>query len=204
MKGKLSWLARRRDGFALGMAVGIAALGWGGTLASWPPLIVVHEPGFELALLLKVTQQRGHIGYLAVSETTVFALNVLVWTAVFLVGGGISKAIKKAWSRSWLTCAFLVSTAISAVSELTNYDNYWLPWLPTLSRPGWSIAPTLAPITSFLIDLRTPLTLFSYPDRLITTTLALAINIGIWTVVIFVGFHAANWIGRRSAGHVAA
>ena len=96
----------------------------------------LHEPGFELALFLKATRQRGGIGYLASNEFVVFALNILVWMALLLIGSQLLKGIAHAWRRSRLLWAFLIAIAVSVVGELTTYDNYWLPGLPYLSRPG--------------------------------------------------------------------
>ncbi len=204
MRVALGKLADRRDGIVSCVSIGIAALGWLGTRAEWPPLMLVHEPGFELALFLKISRQRLGFRNLAVNELVVFALNVLVWMAILLIGGWLLRAITRAWRRSWLWWAFLVSIAVSAVGEITTYDNYWLPGLPNLSRPGWIVAPRLVPITSFVIDFRTPLGLFAYPDRLITTGLALVINLLFWTVVLYLAALAFAAVQRRSAGNATA
>jgi hypothetical protein len=204
MKPSFGWLVGRDDSRVFIVAVVIASLGWLGTRVGWPPSMLLHEPGFELALFLQVTRQRGGIGYLAVNEVVVFAFNVLVWMAVLLVGGLLVRGIARAWRRSWLLWAFLIAVGVSVVGELTTYDNYWLPGLPNLSRPGWLIAPRLVPMTSFVIDSRTPLGLFAYPDRLATTSLAFAINLIFWTAVLYLVALVATVFLKRGASHVAA
>ncbi len=159
----------------------------------------LHEPGFELALFLKATRQRGGIGYLASNEFVVFALNILVWMALLLIGSHLLKGIAHAWRRSRLLWAFLIAIAVSVVGELTTYDNYWLPGLPYLSRPGWSIAPRVAPITSFVMDLRTPLDLLAYPDLLLTISIALVVNIVFWTLALYTAARTLTSLLRRSA-----
>jgi hypothetical protein len=100
--------------------------------------------------------------------------------------------------------AFLIAVAVSVVGEVTTYDNYWLPGLPNLARPGWLIAPRLVPITSFVIDFRTPLGLFAYPDRLATTSLAFAINLIFWTAVLYFVALVTTVFLKRGASHAAA
>ena len=204
MKPSFGWLAGRDDSRAFLVAVVIAILGWMGTRAGWPASMLLHEPGFELALFLQVTHQRGGIGYLAANELVVFAFNVLVWMALLLAGGLLMRGIARAWRRSWLSWAFRIAVAVSVVGEVTTYDNYWLPGLPNLSRPGWLVAPRLAPITSFVIDFRTPLGLFAYPDRLVTTSVAFVVNLIFWTAVLYLVALVATAFLKRGASHVAA
>jgi len=194
MNRQFGWLVGRREAIALGVAGIISALGWLGTTVRWPLLLLAHEPGLELALFLNLAQQE--IGFLTSNEPVVFALNLLVWTGVLLVAGRFGRSLSTAWKRSLISWSFLLALGISALGELTSYDNYWVPLLPTLANPGWAIATLLVPIRSFVIDMRTPLGLFFYPDRLITTALAFVINAAFWTTVLYVATLGAGWFQR--------
>jgi len=183
-------IASRRDAISATIGGVFALIGWASSPLVWryqqfAPLRVFHQPGFELVVFLrfKYLPLREAV---AAPESVVAAMNFLVWTAVTF--GVISwwGAISSAWRASSLRWAVSLAAGITLVAELNTYDNFAvLPGAFWLVSPGWFLATRIAPITSFVIDFRTPLGLFDYPDRLLTTTLAVIGSVLIWSVVLF-------------------
>ena len=183
-------IASRRDAISAVIGAVFALIAWVSSPLVWryqqfAPLQVFHQPGLELVVFLrfKYLPLREAV---AAPEIIVAAMNFPVWTAVAVGLMSWWGATSRAWRASSLRWAVLVAAGITAVAELNTYDNFAaLPGAFWLVSPGWFMATRVAPITSFVIDFRSPLGLFDYPDRLLTTTLAVIGSTLVWSVVLF-------------------
>jgi fumarate reductase subunit D len=198
-------IASRRDAVSAVVGGVVALIGWASSPLVWryqqfAPLQVFHQPGLELVVFLRFKYLPFREA-VAAPESTVAAMNFLVWTAVTFGVMSWWGAISRAWRASSIRWAVLLAAGITAVAELNTYDNFAaLPGAYWLVSPGWFMATRIAPITSFVIDFRTPLGLFDYPDRLLTTTLAVIGSIVIWSALLFC-FASVAKVAMRNRTH---